>query len=692
MTVSVLRNKVQYGGNSSTTQFTVNFPYTEKSQILVYLNDTLQTITTHYTLTDPDSTGTVTFVTAPATGTLVTILRETDFLQTTDYANNDILDAETLEAAFDKLTMMCQQVKNLADKAIGFDETVNDTDTTSLKLAAGTADLAGKLLAFDSTGAFVTTQEIGTFRGSDSTTTTASYVVRDLIRDSSNDNVYFTKVNASAGTSLTNTTYFELLVDVETVRTLKEAAETAKTGAETAETNAEAALTSFQDQYKTGETNPYSETPDPGDLWYDTTNSILKYYVSGTGFEPVTTSLATVTGNYLTISNQVITAGVVPISLGGTGGTSSSEARTLLGLAIGSDVQAYDLGLQNISGLAVTDGNIIVGNGTSWVAESGSTARASLGVSIGSQVQAWDQQLDDISALAVTDGNIIVGNGTTWVAESGATARASLGLTIGTDVEAYSSTNADYSDTTANFTGTLQNGGSNVLVDSDIGSTVQAYDADTAKYDDTTANFTGTLQNGGSNVVVDSDIGSSVQAYDADLTSIAGLSSADGNFIVGSASGWVAESGATVRTSLGLGSIATQASDFVSITGGSITGITDITVADGGTGASTEAGARSNLLPSYSGNGSKVLALNSGGTDVEWVTQSQVFTAGTANAFEHANSISDNITVASGNNRLYIGDTTFSGTLTVAGKMVILDGPINLTGTMNLTGTLSVRH
>ncbi|MGA1712776.1 MAG: phage tail fiber protein, partial [bacterium] len=240
MTVSVLRNKVQYGGNSSTTQFTVNFPYTEKSQILVYLNDTLQTITTHYTLTDPDSTGTVTFVTAPATGTLVTILRETDFLQTTDYANNDILDAETLEAAFDKLTMMCQQVKNLADKAIGFDETVNDTDTTSLKLAAGTADLAGKLLAFDSTGAFVTTQEIGTFRGDYSGS--ASYVVRDLVRDGSTDNVYFTKTNPPVGTALTNTTYFELLVDVETVRTLKEAAETAKTDAETAETNAEAAL------------------------------------------------------------------------------------------------------------------------------------------------------------------------------------------------------------------------------------------------------------------------------------------------------------------------------------------------------------------------------------------------------------------------------------------------------------------
>tara|TARA_R100000951_G_C2606271_1_gene169751 strand:+ start:348 stop:944 length:597 start_codon:yes stop_codon:yes gene_type:complete len=38
-------------------------------------------------------------------------------------------------------------------------------------------------------------------------------------------------------------------------------------------------------------------------------------------------------------------------------------------------------------------------------------------------------------------------------------------------------------DTTANFTGTLQNGGSNVVVDTDIGSTVQSYDADTAKTD-----------------------------------------------------------------------------------------------------------------------------------------------------------------------------------------------------------------
>lgn len=56
-----------------------------------------------------------------------------------------------------------------------------------------------------------------------------------------------------------------------------------------------------------------------------------------------------------------------------------------------------------------------------------------------------------------------------------------------------------------------------------------------------------------------------------------------------------ASTAADARTNLGLGSIATQASSSVSITGGSITGITDLAVADGGTGASNAADARTNL-------------------------------------------------------------------------------------------------
>jgi hypothetical protein len=63
------------------------------------------------------------------------------------------------------------------------------------------------------------------------------------------------------------------------------------------------------------------------------------------------------------------------------------------------------------------------------------------------------------------------------------------------------------------------------------------------------------------------------QNSDAQLTDIAGLTPTDSNFIVGDGSNFVTESGATARTSLGLGSISTQASNNVSISGGSVTGL-----------------------------------------------------------------------------------------------------------------------
>lgn len=69
-------------------------------------------------------------------------------------------------------------------------------------------------------------------------------------------------------------------------------------------------------------------------------------------------------------------------------------------------------------------------------------------------------------------------------------------------------------------------------------------------------------------------IGENVQAYDAQLADVAGLSPADSHFIVGNGTNFITETGATARTSLGLGSIATQAADSVTITGGTIDGTT----------------------------------------------------------------------------------------------------------------------
>ena len=72
--------------------------------------------------------------------------------------------------------------------------------------------------------------------------------------------------------------------------------------------------------------------------------------------------------------------------------------------------------LQDLSNIAVTDGNFIVGNGSNFVAESGNTARTSLGLGTASNIQFNDGQIDSLgigTSASGTTGEIRATNDVT---------------------------------------------------------------------------------------------------------------------------------------------------------------------------------------------------------------------------------------------------------------------------------------
>jgi hypothetical protein len=247
MTISTTTIKNSYSGNGSTSAFTYTFKITDQDDIEVLIRssngtETTKTITTHYTVSGVGNAGggTVTFTAGniPTSTETVVLRRATPQTQGLDLIENDPLPANSLEDAFDKLTSISQELQEEVDRSIKLSRT---NTITSTEFTVDAATRANKILAFDANGEIAVTQELGSYKGNWSAGT--SYSARDIVKDTSNNNIYISNTAHTSSGSLplssnADSAKWDLLVDAASATSSASAAATSESNAATSESNA----------------------------------------------------------------------------------------------------------------------------------------------------------------------------------------------------------------------------------------------------------------------------------------------------------------------------------------------------------------------------------------------------------------------------------------------------------------------
>jgi len=252
MTISSTTVKNSYSGNGTLTTFNYTFKIFADSDLQVIIrdasaNETVKTLTTHYTVTGAGNAngGTIVFTSGniPSATETVVIRRAVPQTQAIDYIANDPFPAESHEEGLDRSMMSIQQLQEEVDRSLKLSRT--NTMTTT-EFTVGSSDRAGKVLGFDNSGELSVTTEIGSNKGNWSAGTT--YAIRDIVKDTTTNNIFMANTgHTSSGsqplTTNTDSAKWDLLVDAATATTSATNAANSATAAATSATNAATSAT-----------------------------------------------------------------------------------------------------------------------------------------------------------------------------------------------------------------------------------------------------------------------------------------------------------------------------------------------------------------------------------------------------------------------------------------------------------------
>jgi hypothetical protein len=241
--ISNVTRRVVYAA-SGTGPYAFTFEILANTDIAVYKDDALLTLTTDYTVTiASNGTGSITLVSAPTGADQIAIVGNRTISRSTDFVTGGDFFANTINDELDQQTIFAQQ------NAEGLLRTLQapQTDPTSINMTLPRAALrANKTLAFDADGNPVIGELVGNWRGNWAAAT--AYNKRDLIKDTSNSNVYICiEAHTSSGalpiSTNTAASKWAIMVDAAAAGAAQAAAEAAQAAAEDAQAAAETAET-----------------------------------------------------------------------------------------------------------------------------------------------------------------------------------------------------------------------------------------------------------------------------------------------------------------------------------------------------------------------------------------------------------------------------------------------------------------
>lgn len=154
MTVSSTTNRASASGNGVTTAFSTGFYFIDNADLRVSIIgsdgvETVKTITTHYTVAGSGNAagGTVTFLTAPASGETVLIVRSPSLVQPLDFSDNPRYSPEAVEKHFDRIAMQLQRASERIDRTIQL-----PTAASAQSDVGNVAARSNKIVGFDGSG------------------------------------------------------------------------------------------------------------------------------------------------------------------------------------------------------------------------------------------------------------------------------------------------------------------------------------------------------------------------------------------------------------------------------------------------------------------------------------------------------------------------------------------------------------